>query len=273
MLRICEKLRQADAKTKKLGLKRTETDYLCALSDAMANMDRSVEVEVLKSLGDVNLERGKHCKGTVDFDRAVMLYRTALLQCEDAQIRESLTYRMFYADEVRLCKEPTTSIRNIPDTGNKDIPSFAKIASKFQHLDKTLAVDYKKDSFLIEYAKLIVEGIVNEDSILEVEAIKSLGDVYLKRGTETRDTPCLTKATALYNTALARCDWVQGKLVLVHRVLYTAQIRGSQKKSMTGNKKVVTYTGQQQQSHPTKPFPVTLSNIGVFADSTCHHSL
>ncbi|XP_078613333.1 uncharacterized protein LOC144883019 [Branchiostoma floridae x Branchiostoma japonicum] len=71
----------------------------------------------------------------------------------------------------------------------------------------------------------MVEGIVNDNSMLETEAIKSLGDVYLERGTETRDTRNLTRASALYNKALARCYNVQGTVALVHRLLYTAKIR------------------------------------------------
>ena len=83
MLRVCEKLRDVDAKTRRLGLVRTETDYLRALMDAMANMDRCMELEVLKSLGDVNLEKGKHHKDVLSFDRAMLLYRAALLRCKD----------------------------------------------------------------------------------------------------------------------------------------------------------------------------------------------
>ncbi|CAH1241510.1 TTC28 [Branchiostoma lanceolatum] len=81
MLRVCDKLRDADAKSKRLGLGRAESDYLHALLDAMANMDRLVEVEVLKSLGDVNLEKGKLDKNIVKFGRAMAFYRTALLRC------------------------------------------------------------------------------------------------------------------------------------------------------------------------------------------------
>ncbi|KAI8494862.1 hypothetical protein Bbelb_274670 [Branchiostoma belcheri] len=229
MLRVCGQLREADAKTKRHGLKRAETDYVRALLDSMANMDGLVEVEVLKSLGDVNLETGKRCRGAGKLDRALALYRAALLRCEDADIRESLTYRLSYVKKLRSGKKPTAFVRNNQNPNNKEVFSLADVAERFQRLDQRLTVDYKKDALLIEYTKLMIEGIANEDNMLEVEAIKSLGDVYLKRGTETRDTTCLTKATALYNTALARCEGIQGTVTLIHRLLYTARIRQRKK--------------------------------------------
>ncbi|XP_078579718.1 uncharacterized protein LOC144863931 [Branchiostoma floridae x Branchiostoma japonicum] len=208
MLRVCKKLRVVDAKSKRLGLARTETDYLRALQDAMANMDRCVEVEVLKSLGDVNLENGKLDKSSEKFDRAMLLYRTALIRCNDADVGESLEHRYHYGEKLRL----------------------------------------------------MVEGIVNDDNMLEVAAIKSLGDVYLKRGTETRDTTCLTKATALYNTALARCERFQGTVALIHRLLYTARIR---RRITTGKKSPKHRVQQQRLGHVSRDFPMTSPNADV----------
>eukprot|EP00058_Branchiostoma_floridae_P022623 XP_002608113.1 hypothetical protein BRAFLDRAFT_91409 [Branchiostoma floridae] len=178
MLRVCEKLREADAKGRRYGLARAETGYLRALVDAVADKDRLAEVELLKSLGDVNLEKGRFGKDGKE------------QQTED--------------------KETTTP---------------ANVALKFQDLDKKLATGCNTDTVVVDYAQLMVEGIVYDNNMLEAEAIKSLGDVYLKRGTETGETRDLTKATALYNTALARCNNVQGTVVIVHRLLYTAKIR------------------------------------------------
>eukprot|EP00058_Branchiostoma_floridae_P027285 XP_002612776.1 hypothetical protein BRAFLDRAFT_97243 [Branchiostoma floridae] len=169
MLRVCEKLREADAKGRRYGLARAETGYLRALVDAMADMDRLAEVELLKSLGDVNLEKGRLGKDVGKFNKALALYVAAVIRCDHR--------------------------------------------------------DQGADSVLVGYAQLLVEGIVNDNSMLETEAMKSLGDVYLKRGTETLDTRDLTRATALYNKALARCHNVQGTVVLVHRLLHTAKIR------------------------------------------------
>eukprot|EP00058_Branchiostoma_floridae_P014917 XP_002600405.1 hypothetical protein BRAFLDRAFT_99596 [Branchiostoma floridae] len=263
MLRVCQKLRAADAKSKRLGLVRTETDYLRVLLDAMADMDRYAEVEVLKTLGDVNLEKGRLEKNPEKLGRAMVLYRTALLRCKDADVGESLEYRYHYvyAEKLRLGQGSTATSRYEPLTTAKRMSSLAKVAEKFLHMDRRLTVDDNKESLLIEYTKLVVEGIVNCDSMSEVEAIKSLGDVYLKRGTETRDAPCLTKATALYNTALSRCEGVQGKMALIHRLLYTAKIRQGTKRS--GNK------SRRHRAQRKRPwdFPVTSPNTDVIGDS------
>jgi len=104
MWRVCEKLRVVDVKSKRLGLARTETDYLRALQDAMANMDRCVEMEVLKRLGDVNLEKGQLEKNPEKLDRAMVLYRTALIRCNDADVGESLEHRYHYAEKLSLGK-------------------------------------------------------------------------------------------------------------------------------------------------------------------------
>eukprot|EP00058_Branchiostoma_floridae_P017868 XP_002603357.1 hypothetical protein BRAFLDRAFT_80350 [Branchiostoma floridae] len=233
MLRVFEKLRAVDAKSTRLGLVRTETDYLRALQDAMANMDRCVEVEVLKTLGDLNLEKGRLYKNPKKLDKAMILYRTALLRCKDADVGESLEYRYYYAEKLRLGKQATALSDYEPLSNNRKMSSLVKVAEKFQELDRRLTVGSNMESLLIEYTKLVIEGIVNDDNMLETEAMKSLGDVYLKRGTETNDTTCLTKATALYNTALARCERFQGTVALIHRLLYTARIR---QKTKTGKK-------------------------------------
>ncbi|XP_066285259.1 uncharacterized protein [Branchiostoma lanceolatum] len=255
MLRVCQKLRAVDAKSKRLGIVRTETDYLRALLDAMADMDRYAEVEVLKSLGDVNLEKGQLDNNTEKYDRAMVLYRTALLRSENADVGESLEYRYHYAEKLRLGKRFTASSSYEPLTSDKKMSSLAKVVEKFEILDRRMTVGGNKETLLIEYTRLVVEGIVKDDNMLETESIKSLGDVYLKRGTETRDAPCLTKATALYNTALARCERIQGTVALIHRLLYTARIRQETKPPK--------HRAQQRKGHVLRDFPMTSPNTDV----------
>eukprot|EP00058_Branchiostoma_floridae_P025697 XP_002611187.1 hypothetical protein BRAFLDRAFT_88414 [Branchiostoma floridae] len=223
MLRVCEKLREADAKGRRYGLARAETGYLRALVDAMADMDRLAEVELLKSLGDVNMEKGRLGKDVGKFNMALALYIAAVVRCDHRDQGEGIEHRYEYTE--KLLQGVSSKGPQGQSTEDRGMDTPSNVAEKFQDLDRKWAAGGNTDSVLVGYAQLLVEGIVNDNSMLETEAMKSLGDVYLKRGTETRNTRDLTRASALYNKALARCHNVQGTDTLVHRLLYTAKIR------------------------------------------------
>ncbi|XP_078684220.1 uncharacterized protein LOC144917779 [Branchiostoma floridae x Branchiostoma belcheri] len=222
MLRVCEKLREADEKGRRYGLARAETGYLRALVDAMADTDRLAEVELLKTLGDVNVEKGRLGKDVGKFNTALALYLAAMVRCYHEEQADGIEHRYHYTE--RLLQGLSSQGKEQP-TEDKEMTTLAKVAAKFQALDKRRATGGNTDSLLVGYAQVMVEAIVKDNSMLETEAIKSLGDVYLKRGTETGDTRNLTRATALYNRALVRCHNVQGTVVIVHRLLHTAKIR------------------------------------------------
>ncbi|KAI8495304.1 hypothetical protein Bbelb_267590 [Branchiostoma belcheri] len=222
MLRVCEKLREADEKGRRYGLARAETGYLRALVDAMADTDRLAEVELLKTLGDVNVEKGILGKDVGKFNTALALYLAAKVRCYYEEQGNGIEHRYHYTE--RLLKGLSSQGKE-QSTEDKEMTTPAKVAAKFQDLDKRRATEGNTDTLLVGYAQVMVEAIVNDNRMLETEAIKSLGDVYLKRGTETRDTRNLTRATALYNRVLARCHNVQGTVVIVHRLLHTAKIR------------------------------------------------
>ncbi|CAH1266417.1 Hypp3365 [Branchiostoma lanceolatum] len=226
MLRVCEKLCEADAKGRRYGLARAETGYLLALVDAMAEIDRLAEVELLKSLGDVNLEKGRLRTDLGKLNRALSLYMAARVRCDHREQGEGIEHRYKYTKRLlqRVSSEESGG-KEQPTESKGTTTTPAKVTRKFQDLDKQLSTGGNTDSVLVGYAKVMVEGIVNGNNMLEVEAIKSIGDVYLKRGTETKNTPCLTKATALYNTALTLCYNVQGTVAIIHRLLHTAKIR------------------------------------------------
>ncbi|XP_066271779.1 uncharacterized protein [Branchiostoma lanceolatum] len=224
MLRVCEKLREVDAKGRRYGLTRAETGYLRALVDAMADMDRLAEVELLKSLGDVNVEKGRLGKAEGEFNRALALYMAAVVRCDHREQGEGLEHRYEYTEKLLQRVSSKGSNGKDQPTEDKETTTPAKVAGMFQDLDNKWATGGNTDSVLVGYAQLMVEGIVDENNMLETEAIKSLGDVYLKRGTIIRNMTCLTRASALYNTALARCNNVQGTRVIAHRLLHTAKI-------------------------------------------------
>ncbi|XP_066288169.1 uncharacterized protein [Branchiostoma lanceolatum] len=270
MLRVCEKLREADAKGRRYGLARAETGYLRALVDAMADKDRLLELELLKSLGDVNLEKGRLGKDVGKLNMALALYMAAVVRCQNRDQGEGIEHRYEYTERLLKGVSSKGSQGKEQPTQDKETTTPAKVAEKFQVLDKRRAAGGYTDSLLVGYAQLMVEGIVNENNMLETEAIKSVADVYLKRGTETRDTRNLTRATALYNTALARCHSVHGTVVIVHRLLHTAKIRQD---IITTKTKRSTRTQRQQDVTGRKdhfsPFSVA-SSSDVINDGMRH---
>eukprot|EP00058_Branchiostoma_floridae_P022619 XP_002608109.1 hypothetical protein BRAFLDRAFT_91413 [Branchiostoma floridae] len=219
MLRVCEKLREADAKGRRYGLARAETGYLRALVDAVADKDRLAEVELLKSLGDVKLEKGRLGKDVREFNMALALYVEAMVRCGHRDQGEGIEHRYKYAERLLQGVTSKGAQGKKQQTEDKETTTPAKVALKFQDVDKKRAAGGNMDTVVVGYAQLMLEGIANDNNIAPElqKAENKTGDdndnVYkenLQDGSRALQTGDLDKAEQSFAAALKSVH-VQGQ--------------------------------------------------------------
>eukprot|EP00058_Branchiostoma_floridae_P018662 XP_002604151.1 hypothetical protein BRAFLDRAFT_71557 [Branchiostoma floridae] len=202
-----------------------EVSYGQALREAIVCMDLLIEVEVLKCLGDLHLQNAKLIRDSVEFDKAAALYAAALLRCKDPDMGQTLEHRIGYMEKLsrQLLQGYTPHFRwLLPDYWGTADSNALRVAEIFNTLDRS----NKKSQRSTEetYTETIVTAIENSDMFLEVEVLKSLGDLYLEKGKKTSDVSQFSKAAAMYKKALARCEDPETKPTLDHRISYTEKI-------------------------------------------------
>ncbi|CAH1272710.1 Hypp4920 [Branchiostoma lanceolatum] len=220
-----------------LGLKRQQSKqagYGQALREAILCSDDFMEVEVLKSLGDLHLQKAKLSKDSAEFDEAAGLYAAALLRCTDPDMGQTLEHRIGYMEKLsrQLLQGHTPHFLWLsPDYWGTADSNILRVAEVCDKLDRSGGIFIEET-----YTDMLVTAISNSDAFLEVEVLKSLGDFYLKNGRKTSDVSRFTKAAAMYNKALTRCEDPGTKPTLKHRIRYTEKIREAMRKKPSLNK-------------------------------------
>ncbi|XP_078619584.1 uncharacterized protein LOC144886732 [Branchiostoma floridae x Branchiostoma japonicum] len=98
---------------------------------------------------------------------------------------------------------------------------MASFAEKLQGLESRLQT-YDPETAL---ARTLIDAVATRDSEMTVEALKSLGDLYLENGRSTKFTEEFEKATRVYNAALLRCSECQDVAATIkHRIRYTEKM-------------------------------------------------
>eukprot|EP00058_Branchiostoma_floridae_P019565 XP_002605055.1 hypothetical protein BRAFLDRAFT_85201 [Branchiostoma floridae] len=203
-----------------------EVSYGRALRDAIVRMDPATEMEVLKSLGDLHLQRGRVSRSPAEFDRAAGLYAAVLKRSTNPDMRQTLVHRLRYTEKLsnNLYHNYSPNIQSLLFNGKRSHnDSILRVATIFNNLDLEAA---KRGGRLTKekYTETLVTAIATGDELLAVEALKSLGDWYLEEGRRRSDVSQLGKATAMYNKALTRCEGKQQRQTLQHRVAYTERV-------------------------------------------------
>eukprot|EP00058_Branchiostoma_floridae_P022254 XP_002607744.1 hypothetical protein BRAFLDRAFT_82808 [Branchiostoma floridae] len=203
-----------------------EVGYRQALKEEIVGEDHFMEVEVLKSLGDLRLQKGKLSKDSTEFDKAAGLYSAALLRCTDPDMGETLEHRIGYMEKLsrQLLQGYTPHFRWLsPDYWGAADSNVLRVAELFDQLQKGDKKSHK--SAQETYTEMLITAIENSNVFLEFEVLKSLGDLCLEKGKATGDTSQFAQATAVYKRALKRCVGPDTDQTLRHRIKYTEKIR------------------------------------------------
>ncbi|XP_078660023.1 uncharacterized protein LOC144904759 [Branchiostoma floridae x Branchiostoma belcheri] len=198
--------------------------YGRALREAILSMDLFMELEVLKSLGDLHLQKGKQGKDSAEFDKAAALYSAALLRCKDPGMGETLEHRIGYMEKLsrQLLQGYTPQYQWLsPDYWGTADSNVLRVSETFNKRTRGVGKLWQS------VEELLVTAIGKGDTFLEVEVLKSLGDFYLEKGKTTNGPSQFSKAAAIYGKALTRCEDPETKQTLHHRVLYMVKVWGA----------------------------------------------
>ncbi|XP_078670641.1 uncharacterized protein LOC144910884 [Branchiostoma floridae x Branchiostoma belcheri] len=196
-----------------------EVVFVHALREAIVCIDYAMQVEVLKSLGDLHLEKGKLSKDSAEFEKAAALYADALLHCTDPDKKQALEHDLELSELSRqLLQGYSPQYQWSQDYWGTADNSILRVAETCDKLDK------EGGNIEQTYAEMLVTAIANKNVILELEVLKSLGDLYFKKGKKTLNVSQFSKAAAMYKKALTTCGDPETKQTLVHRALYMVKI-------------------------------------------------
>eukprot|EP00058_Branchiostoma_floridae_P018613 XP_002604102.1 hypothetical protein BRAFLDRAFT_71609 [Branchiostoma floridae] len=250
---LANKLQDLEFNTKTLYCK--EAGYGWALREAIADQDLFMEVEVLKSLGDLHLQEGKlynYSKDPAEFDKAAALYAAALLRCKDPDMGQTLEHRIGYMEKLsrQLLQGYSPHFRWLSQDywGTAD-SNVLRVAEICDNLDKSTIKS--KCSIEQVYTETLVTAMANSDLFLELEVLKSLGDFYLEKGEKTivTDLSQFPKAVNMYKKALKGCEDPETRQTLHHRISYTEKTMEVVRMRSVPNKSRPKYQEQRTRKH------------------------
>eukprot|EP00058_Branchiostoma_floridae_P015810 XP_002601298.1 hypothetical protein BRAFLDRAFT_81338 [Branchiostoma floridae] len=100
---------------------------------------------------------------------------------------------------------------------------MASFAEKLQALESRLQTCDPETAL----AGTLIDAVATKDTEMTLEALKTLGDLYLENGMSTKVTEEFEKATRLYTAALLRCPEQDVADTIKHRIRYTEKMSGT----------------------------------------------
>ncbi|XP_019632947.1 PREDICTED: uncharacterized protein LOC109476455 isoform X1 [Branchiostoma belcheri] len=243
-----------------------EVNYGRALREAIIANDHFTEIEVLKSLGDLHLRKGKLARHSAEFDKASALYSAALMRLKDKNILETLKHRLDYMTNLSMKLFQLYIPQFLyfePDYWGTPDQNCVRVAEICVRIDQKVA---KQDFLSAEdtYTQELVAAITKGDVFVEQEILKSLGDLYLAEGKETCQKAQLIKAGTMYNKALFIEILLKGmghaarpevEETLHHRIRYTNKVWEAKSRPLrdTPNREESSQTIEQILKKHSKP--------------------
>ncbi|XP_019626228.1 PREDICTED: uncharacterized protein LOC109471381 [Branchiostoma belcheri] len=207
--------------------------YTNSLVKAIVEGNNRLEIESLKSLGDLYLEKGRQGKDEAAFARSAGLYRAALDRCEDSDDRETLRHRIKYSEKVeqtarkKAKKRPKTK----PLRNKKGVNESQLASSPITHDEElrngcralqTGDLDTAEQHFAAALKDVHLKDPKAGEHWKETKPLCKLSDVYVEKGKKSKDGGDFTKAAALSNAALVRAN-VEDKKDIKQTILKITQ--------------------------------------------------
>ncbi|XP_066295263.1 uncharacterized protein [Branchiostoma lanceolatum] len=203
-----------------------EEGYAGKLVHAISSGDEVYECEALKSIGDVYLRKAMTCQPhkTSNFKLACSLYTGLLQRCKIIEEKQVLEHRIKYAEKcTKLRYNERLTDLGIPISGNVTLA----VSKTLEEVKEKIQTKRRDVMPLIKgFTHFLVKAIVDGNKHLEVESLKTLGDLYQKKGVAGKDIADLDRASGLYLRSLKRCDDSNdGIETLAHRIRYARKVK------------------------------------------------
>ncbi|KAI8514862.1 hypothetical protein Bbelb_074530 [Branchiostoma belcheri] len=214
-----------------------ERGYAGKLVHAISTQNDVLECEALKGLGDLYLHKAKTKKHKADnFHKACSMYTELLRYYTSIEEKQVVQHRIRYAEKcTKLVHDQEVLKACATNTGNTILAVSTTLP--LHEVKKTSKLKGRGTMPLVQgYTNFLVKAIVEGNKRLEIESLKSLGDVYLEKGIVGKDETAFSKSAGLYRAALDRCEDSDGRETLRHRIkTYQDQLQKGCRALQTGD--------------------------------------
>ncbi|KAI8512585.1 hypothetical protein Bbelb_092240 [Branchiostoma belcheri] len=206
-----------------------ERGYARKLVHAISSQNEVLECEALKGLRDLYLHKAKmNTNDKVEnFHKACSMYTELLRYYTGVEEKQVVQHRIKYAEKcTKLVHDQEIVKVRATNSGN----TILAVSMTLPQMKKKTMNVFGVVPLNEGYTNALVKGIVEGNKRLEIESLKSLGDLYLEKGREGKDEAALAKSAGLYRAALDRCEDSDGRETLRHRIKYAEKVKETARK-------------------------------------------